>query len=191
MKKIMTGDYISANGRTFMVNGILFQDYYGDRDQAGTSDCWGYDIEFTDLDGNYHHWKQNQDGGVVTFVGSRKKWMISTVVWYGSEKRTLIDMPGMLPVSFYKDITGQYTDEECDLDNVVEIPVPEDLLLQWFRKEWHIDDSFDRYSQEFGYTESDVKDDLKTWVYQESTCDDTIELFQWLEDHGYTWKRID
>lgn len=65
--RINPGDRISAYGLTFTVNKILYQDYYGPREAVHPcSDCWGYDIEFTDNLGNYHHWKQNQDGGFLT-----------------------------------------------------------------------------------------------------------------------------
>lgn len=61
---IMHGDKITALGLSFVVDNILFQDYYGSRTDAHPcSDCWGYDAEFIDTKGNYHHWKQNQDLG--------------------------------------------------------------------------------------------------------------------------------
>ena len=63
--RIRPGDRIRALGYTFTVAKILTQDYYGDRENAGSSDCWGYDIEFKDPDGRYHHWKQNEDNGVL------------------------------------------------------------------------------------------------------------------------------
>jgi len=70
-KKIIPGDRITAKGpfdfvpRSFIVGKVLGQEWYGDRVQAGASDCWGFDVEFTDTDGKYHHWKQNQDHGIV------------------------------------------------------------------------------------------------------------------------------
>lgn len=61
---IKPGDRISAYGYTFTVGKILYQDYFGPKEAVPeTSDCWGYDIEFKDDQGRYHHWKQNQDGG--------------------------------------------------------------------------------------------------------------------------------
>ena len=51
---------------------------------------------------------------------------------YKDKKWDSADMYGYFPVPVYKDTTGQYTDEECDEDNCVEIPVPEDLLWQWW-----------------------------------------------------------
>lgn len=62
--KIQPGDRITAAGRSFVVGSVLYQDWYGARSDAGPgSDCWGYDVEFKDTKGAYHHWKQNQDGG--------------------------------------------------------------------------------------------------------------------------------
>lgn len=69
--EIRTGDRITVRGpfawsdNSFIVNTVLYQDWYGDRVRAGASDCWGYDVEFTDNNGLYHHWKQNQDHGIV------------------------------------------------------------------------------------------------------------------------------
>jgi len=65
--RINPGDRITALGYTFTVGEILYQDYYGPREAVPPcSDCWGYDIEFLDPLGNYHHWKQNQDKGFLT-----------------------------------------------------------------------------------------------------------------------------
>lgn len=63
--RIEVGDAISAMGYTFTVGKILHQVYNGDLAHSGGSDCWGYDVEFMDDNGGYHHWKQNQDGGEV------------------------------------------------------------------------------------------------------------------------------
>ena len=70
-KLIKPGDVITAYGYKFQVRTVLYQDYYGDRKDAGTSDCWGYDVEFKDTDGKYHHWKQNMDGGSLFRKGVR------------------------------------------------------------------------------------------------------------------------
>lgn len=62
-KELKHGDRVSALGLTCTIDVVLYQDHYGDRPPAPGSDCWGYDVEFTDTNGRYHHWKQNQDGG--------------------------------------------------------------------------------------------------------------------------------
>ena len=62
-REIIRGDRVSALGVTYTVKEVLYQDHFGDHPAAPGSDFWGYDIEFTDTSGAYHHWKQNQDGG--------------------------------------------------------------------------------------------------------------------------------
>lgn len=63
---IKAGDVIRSGCHAYTVGRILFQDWYGPREAVPPcSDCWGYDVEFTDNNGNYHHWKQNMDGGDV------------------------------------------------------------------------------------------------------------------------------
>ena len=63
---IRSGDKITALGYTFTVDKILYQDYFGEQASAPRgSDWYGYDIEFLDDLGRYHHWKQNQDGGML------------------------------------------------------------------------------------------------------------------------------
>lgn len=115
----------------------------------------------------------------------RWPWMIQWTFKYGDETWDRVIMPGYYPVPFYKDITGMYTDEECDDDNCVEIPVPEDLLWEWFTTE-------SNYSEdEDGEAAYLTRDDLVKWVYEESICDETIWLFEWLQDHKFFWKRLD
>ena len=97
--------------------------------------------------------------------------------WTG-KKYDSVSMYGYFPVSVYKDTTNQYTDEECDEDNSVEIPVPEDLLWQW-------------WTEGTDEEEDLTPEDLRRWVYSESTCDDTTNLYYWLTQHGYFWKRLD
>lgn len=62
-RELKHGDRVSALGITCTIADVLYQDHFGDRPDAPGSDCWGYDVEFTDTHGAYHHWKQNQDGG--------------------------------------------------------------------------------------------------------------------------------
>ena len=52
---ILKGDKISALGLSFTVDRILYQEYL----------CGAFDCEFIDTKGNYHHWKQEFDGGNV------------------------------------------------------------------------------------------------------------------------------
>ena len=112
---------------------------------------------------------------------------------YGDKKWDSVSMYGYFPVSVYKDTTNQYTDEECDEDNSVEIPVPKDLLWQWWCEGLEFDRSrpeSKQYEPEDGWDEP-TPDDLVRWVHEESTCDDTTDLYYWLTQHGYFWKRLD
>ena len=52
--RIIEGDKITAYGLTFTVKHILYQEFWF-KD--------GYDCEFIDPKGNYHHWKQWEDNG--------------------------------------------------------------------------------------------------------------------------------
>ena len=124
-----------------------------------------------------------------------RTWMTQSVVQRANFRWIETDMNDYYPVSIYKSTTGQYTDDEIDdpcdpWSNIVEIPVPKDLILQWFRQEYNIDRDFDRLNKEFGYTEEDVDTDLRIWIYEESTCDETCELYDWLCKHNYFWKRL-
>ena len=58
-KKIFPGDQITAQGHTFTVWRILYQDCI-----SGS-----YDVEFIDDADGYHHWKQDQDGGHIIRSG--------------------------------------------------------------------------------------------------------------------------
>lgn len=91
------------------------------------------------------------------------------------EENKWMNHNSMICVPVYADETGQYTDEECDFDNVVEIPVPQDMMLQFFAERGN----------------PMTEDKLNVWRWEESTCDDTIGLINWLVAHNYTWKRID
>lgn len=67
------GDRITVDGVSFCIDTILHQDYYGPRSAAPVgSDWFGGDVEFKDRHGNYHHWKQNQDGGTASRWNGRE-----------------------------------------------------------------------------------------------------------------------
>ena len=93
----------------------------------------------------------------------------------------VVEMPDYYPISIYKDTTRQYIDEECDRDNCVEIPVPKDLIVQWLKDK-------SSWNQEVA---NEILEDLEKWIYSESTCDDTEDLYVWLTQHNYFWKRLD
>ena len=124
---------------------------------------------------------------------ARTQWIFNWHWTYKDKEWDTVDMPGYFPVSVYKDSTGQYTDAECDEDNVVEIPVPEYLLWQWWIECLEFDRSQPEskaYEPEDGWDEP-TREDLFHWVYHESDCDATYMLYEWLVDHNYCWKRLD
>ena len=126
-----------------------------------------------------------------------RTWMIVTENHVHFGDWDTVRMPDYLPVTIYKDTTDQYTEEEITefirsnlfFSEMVEIPVPNDLLKQW----WYECLEFDREQgdePEGGWAPV-TDDDFLRWVWKESTADDTINLYDWLCDHGYSWKRLD
>lgn len=105
---------------------------------------------------------------------------LTNFIWETIYEKTSTAESKVYPVCIYKDATGQYTDYECDMDNCVEIPVPENLLIQWFTDK-------NCWNQQVS---SEILEDLHRWVYEESTCDETCDLYNWLCAHGYYWKRL-
>lgn len=105
---------------------------------------------------------------------------LTNFIWETIYEKTSTAVRKVHPICIYKDVTGQYTDDECDEDNCVEIPVPEDLLVQWLMDSncWNPQVS------------AEILEDLHKWIYEESTCDDTCDLYHWLCHHGYCWKRL-
>lgn len=53
---IEKGSIVTAYGRSYMVERVLYSEYWPRE---------GYDIEFLDPRGGYHHWKQWYDGGSI------------------------------------------------------------------------------------------------------------------------------
>ena len=49
------GDAVEVNNKSYIVAKILHQEFWESRNE--------WDIEFIDVRGNYHHWKQGFDGG--------------------------------------------------------------------------------------------------------------------------------
>ena len=72
-KTLQHGDKITAFGLSFVIDRVIYQDFFGDVPPSSKSDFWGFDCEFIDTKGNYRHWKQNQDGGTV-YRWNGKDW---------------------------------------------------------------------------------------------------------------------
>lgn len=127
-----------------------------------------------------------------------RKWLIETPVDQGTIHYVDVKMPGYLPVTIYADTTRQFSEEEIDKmmrsqwGQMMEIPVPEDLLFQWFFEEWNYAETLKKPEAiEFGLSMETAKSDFATWFYQESTADDCDTLYDWLVSHNYCWKRLD
>ena len=60
-KIIEVGDKITALGCTYTVSKVLSQEYFP---ESGKIPEW-WNVEFYDKNGNYHHWKNEFDGGCV------------------------------------------------------------------------------------------------------------------------------
>lgn len=52
--KAVIGNIIQLRGRLWKIEKIYSQSFW---------DGYGWDIEFVDTNGKYHHWKQYDDGG--------------------------------------------------------------------------------------------------------------------------------
>ena len=61
VKIVEVGDKITALGHTYTVAKILMQEYFPGR---GKVPEW-WNVEFLDRNDDYHHWKNQFDGGCV------------------------------------------------------------------------------------------------------------------------------
>lgn len=93
----------------------------------------------------------------------------------------------MVCVTIYASDTDLFTEEEIDelvnsveyYTEMIDIPVPRNLLFEWFC-EW---------AKMFNYEPN--YEDFEQWLYEDSTADDTDDLYYWLKRHNYYWKRLD
>ena len=74
-KTLQHGDKVTALGLSFSIDRILYQDFFGSVPPAPGSDFWGFDCEFIDTKGNYHHWKQNEDNGTA-YRWNGRQWEV-------------------------------------------------------------------------------------------------------------------
>lgn len=105
-----------------------------------------------------------------------------------------VDEFKMLPVTIYKDTTGQFTDEEMDdpndlMSDMVEILVPADALWKWWLECLEFDREQCPYDEPEGGWPEATKTDMLRWVYEESIADDAYSLYDWLVVHGYSWTK--
>lgn len=83
-------------------------------------------------------------------------------------------------VIMYADTTGLFTDEQCDIDNLVEIKFPVDILRKWYEE--------NDLARQTAYEpcrpiEQVTFDD---WLIEASTADDTIGLYDFSVKNGFT-----
>lgn len=86
---IMPGDAVTAYGKTYTVDRVLYSEYW---------DRYGYDIEFIDPRGGYHHWKQWDDGGDLVKKGDRSatREEKKLVNYYGDDCSDIFKKYGLL-----------------------------------------------------------------------------------------------
>jgi len=120
-------------------------------------------------------------------------WMLVTEHNSHFEDSETVEMPDYLPVTIYADTTGQYSEEEIEemmerdfWGQMIDIPVPEDLLFQWWL------DDLDNNRLHLGKHAWQTGDyeEFQRWFHEESTADDTETLYHWLVAHNYNWKRL-
>ena len=62
------------------------------------------------------------------------------------------------PVTVYCDTTGQFSDRECELENLVDIPFPEHIVRAWFYR--HVETNLD-FEDWLNYFTADDTEDLR------------------------------
>lgn len=79
-------------------------------------------------------------------------------------------MGKMVWIEVYKDSTGLFTEESCDMDNVVSIQLPEEIVRKWF------------YECEYQVS----YESFEKWLKEEYDCDGTDGLYQYSVAKGFT-----
>lgn len=85
--KELVGAEITALGYTFKIAKVIYAEHW---------DRFGYDIEFLDPRGGYHHWKQWDDGGEIklpmpTYIEHGK---FEGGVYYRNGEKRLVNCQG-------------------------------------------------------------------------------------------------
>lgn len=81
-KEDLLGARVTALGMTFEIAEVIGNfEWYSD---------WGFNIEFLDPKGNYHHWKQWDDGGEIKL---KKRKLVN---YHGFDCTDLFEKYGML-----------------------------------------------------------------------------------------------
>ena len=128
-----------------------------------------------------------------------RTWMIETPMDRPPLHWINVEMPDYLPVTIYVDTTRQFSEQEIEefmnspslFSEMMEIPVPKDLLFQWWCETWNYGETLKNPEAiKFGLSMETAKEDFWTWFHEESTADDTDTLYDWLCKHNYFWKRL-
>lgn len=93
----------------------------------------------------------------------------------------------MILMTVWADTTGQYTEEECNFDNMCIIELPRRIVYSYYKV--HEADFVAETMAELSIPKAECTFDK--WVNNVYTCEDTDGLFQYAVIHGYRWQRPD
>lgn len=93
----------------------------------------------------------------------------------------------MMLMTVWADSTHQYTETECDRDNMVDIELPRRLVYDYYKN--HEAEFVAETMDELRIPKEECTFDK--WAKEVYTCMDTDELFDYARMHGYEWKRSD
>lgn len=88
-------------------------------------------------------------------------------------------------ITIYADNTPWYTEEELIHSNMVDIKVPKDLLIQWYKE------NPDLETNAVKELNGETCCGFFRWLMQFSDCDMTEGLFSWLINHGFEPRKED
>lgn len=93
----------------------------------------------------------------------------------------------MILVDVYADTTRQYTEDECNVDNICTIELPRRIVYDFYME--NEADFVAETAHELGIPKE--KCTFDKWITSVYTCCDTNNLFKYADFHGYRWKRPD
>lgn len=93
----------------------------------------------------------------------------------------------MILMTVWADTTGQYTEEECNFDNMCVIELPRRIVYSYYKEREA--DFVAETMAELSVPKAECTFDK--WVNNVYTCEDTDGLFQYAVMNGYHWQRPD
>lgn len=93
----------------------------------------------------------------------------------------------MVLVDVYADTTGQYTETECNVDNICTIELPRRIVYGFYMA--HETHFVSETMVELSIPKAECTFDK--WLRGVYTCEDTDGLFQYAMMNGYHWQRPD